>query len=419
MMNSAGDIMTSPAVAIDASATVAEALDTMRDHGISSILVRPAGPGAAWGIVTKRDILVKVVVRDLDPEGLRVGEIMKAPLITIRAHWGLEEISALMAAAGIRRVAVVRGDEVLGIVSDTDIFTALEAQDWSAARATRKARARRRAASGTEATVVSDLMSSPVLTTSPDATVRECMRHMLDHGVSSLLVETGAPHHHGIITKRDIVTKVVGKGKDRGLVRVRDVLSAPLRTVAAETSIQECSARMANENLRRLPVTKDGAIVGIISDTDIFAAVEARRWRGRRRRRPTLHTVADVMNRPPRSIEAGASVAYAMAVMKEADASTLLVAPAVPSGVWGLVTRRDIVDRVLARNRDPKATTVGTIMTSPLIMVSPETSLWECTAQMAGSGMSLVSVVQGGSIIGVVSDTDIFMAIEERGWGVD
>ena len=58
-------------------------------------------------------------------------------------------------------------------------------------------------------------------------------------------------------------------------------------------------------------------------------------------------------------------------------------------------------------------------MNSPLIMVSPETSLWECTARMAGSGMSLVSVEQGGSIIGVVSETDIFMAIEERGWGVD
>ena len=419
MMNSAGDIMTSPAVSIDAGATVAEALDTMRDQGISSILVRPAGPGSEHGIVTKRDILAKVVVRDLDPEGLRVREVMRTPLITVRPHWGLEEISALMAAARIRRVAVVRGDEVLGILSDTDIFTALEAQDWSAARVTRKARARRRAASGTDATVVSDLMSSPVLTAAPDATVRECMRRMLEHGVSSLLVETGPPHHHGIITKRDIITKVVATGKDRELVRVRDVITVPLRTVPPETSIQECSVRMANDNIRRLPIMKDGAIVGIISDTDIFAAVEARRWRGRRRRRPTLHTVADVMGRPPRSIEAGTAIADAMAIMKEFDVTTLLVQPAHQGEAWGVVTSHDIVNKVLARNRDPKATPVGAIMNSPLIMVSPETSLWECTARMAGSGMSLVSVEQGGSIIGVVSETDIFMAIEERGWGVD
>jgi isocitrate dehydrogenase len=164
---------------------------------------------------------------------------------------------------------------------------------------------------------------------------------------------------------------------------------------------------------------KDGAIVGIISDTDIFAAVEARRWRGRRRRRPTLHTVADIMGRPPRSIEIGTAVADAMAIMKEFDVTTLLVQPAHQGEAWGVVTSHDIVNKVLARNRDPKATPVGAIMNSPLIMVSPETSLWECTARMAGSGMSLVSVVQGGSIIGVVSETDIFMAIEERGWGVD
>ncbi len=417
-MNSAGDIMTAPAVTIDAGATVAEALDTMRDHGISSILIRPSG-SVGYGIVTKRDILSKVVVRDLDPEGLRIGDIMHTPLITVRPHWGLEETCALMAAARVRRLAVVRGDEVLGIVSDTDIFTALEAQDWSAARITRQARARRRAASGTEATVVADLMSSPVLTTTPDATVLDAMRRMLEHGVSSLLVETGLPHQHGIITKRDIVTKVVAKGKDRGRVRVRDVMSTPLRTVPPEATIQECSVRIANENLRRLPVMKDGAIVGIISDTDIFAAVEARRWRGRRRRRPTLHTVADVMNRPPRSIEADATVADAMAVMKEVDATVLLVPPASPTEAWGLVTRHDIVDKILARNRDPKATVVRTIMGGPLITVSPETSLWECTARMAGSGMPLVSVVQGTTMIGVVSETDIFMAIEERGWGVD
>jgi isocitrate dehydrogenase len=419
MMTSAGDIMTSPAVAIDAGATVAEALDTMRDQGISSIVVRPAGPGAEYGIVTKRDILAMVVVRDLDPEGLRVGDVMHAPLIAVRPHWGLEETCALMAAARIRRVAVARGEDVLGIVSDTDIFTALEAQDWSAARTTRKARARRRAATGHDATVVADLMSSPVLSTTPEATVRDAMRRMLEHGVSSLLVDTGPPHQYGIITKRDIITKVVARGRDRGHVRVREVMSAPLLTVPSDATIQQCSVRMANESLRRLPVMTEGRIVGIISDTDIFAAVEARRWRGRRRRRPTLHTVADVMSRLPRSIAADATVAEATAAMKEVDASVLLVPPEGSRTTWGLVTRNDVLDKVLARNRDPRTTAVGAVMSGPLITVSPETSLWECTARMAGSGMPLVAVVQGDAIIGVVSDSDVFMAIEERGWGVD
>ncbi|MBI3997914.1 MAG: CBS domain-containing protein [Armatimonadetes bacterium] len=410
--------MSSPAVTIDAGATVAEALDTMRDHGISSLVVRPDAPGRDHGIVTKRDILTKVVVRDLDPEGLLVRDIMNAPLITIRAHWGLEETSALMAAAGIRRVAVVRGDEILGVVSDTDIFTALEAQDWSAARAARKARVARQVASGAEARTVADLMSSPVLTISPDATVRDCIRRMLDHGVSSLLVEAGPSPNFGIITKRDIITKVIARGKDRGAVLVQEVMSIPLRTVPHDAGIQECSARMARERMRRLPVVREEEIVGIISDSDIFAAAEARRWRGRRRR-PTLHTVADVMQTPATGVRSDQTVADALALMKERHIESLLVRPQEAGRPWGLLTRQEIVSRVLARHQDPRTVPVHTVMRSPVVTVSPETSLWECSARMASSGAPVLPVVQGGEVIGTVSDADIFTAIEERGWGVD
>ncbi len=418
-MPTAGELMTSPPVSIDAMATVAEALDAMREQGISSILVRPAAPGLEWGIVTKRDVLTKVVVRDLDSESLLVREIMNAPLITVRAHWGIEETAALMAAAGIRRVAVVKDDEIVGIVSDTDIFTAVAAQDWRSARATRKARRRQWIASATTAATVADLMSSPVQTIQPEATVRDVMQRMLDHGVSSLLVEAGAGHEQGIITKRDVITKVIARGRDPETVRVRDVASVPLRTIPSEASIEECSARMSKARLRRLPVVRDGAVVGIISDTDILAAVEAHRWRGRRRRRPALHAVADVMSRPAATVRRDATVAEALAVMKEANVGSLLVQPDAAGGPWSVVTRHDIFSKVVAHNRDPRETRVAAIASGRLEPVSPEISLWDCSARMAKSGALLLPVVEGQTVIGVVTDSDIFRAIEERGWGVD
>lgn len=418
-MHTAGELMTSPAVSIDAAATVAEALDAMREHGISSILVRPAAPGLDDGIVTKRDVLTKVVVRDLDPEGLLVSEIMNAPLITVRPHWGIEEISALMAAAGIRRVAVVRGDEIVGIVSDTDIFSAVASQDWTPARVTRKARATRRAASGAAAKSVADLMSSPVMTTPEDATVRDAMHSMVEHGVSSLIIESEPARGHGIITKRDVITKVIARGRDPGIVWVRDVMSTPLRTVPPETSIEECSARMSRARLRRLPVVRDGKVVGIVSDTDILAAVEAHRWRGHRRRRPALHVAADIMSRPDASIRGDATVADALAQMKELDTGSLLVQPDTPGAAWGFVTQHDILSKVIGLNRDPRETRVRAMMPRSLPPVSPETSLWECSARMAEAGALLLPVVEGGTIVGIVTDSDIFKAIEERGWGVD
>lgn len=427
-MPTAGDLMTSPPVSIDATATVAEALDAMREHGISSILVRPAATGLEWGIVTKRDVLTKVVVRDLDSESLLVREIMNAPLITVRPHWGIEETAALMAAAGIRRVAVVKDDEIVGIVSDTDIFRSVASRDWTGARVTRKAHAARRGTRlgveapggpGAAAATVADLMSSPVQTVRPDATVREATHRMLEHGVSSLLVEAEPGRDQGIITKRDVITKVIARGKDDGAVRVREVASVPLRTVPFETSIEECSARMSRARLRRLPVVRNGAVVGIISDTDILAAVEAHRWRGRRRRRPTLHAVADVMSRPAATVRRDATVAEALALMKEANVASLLVGPDPAGGSWSVVTRHDIFSKVVAQNRDPRETSVAAIASGRLAPVSPDTSLWDCSARMAQAGALLLPVVDGETVIGVVTDSDIFRAIEERGWGVD
>jgi len=420
-MLTAGDVMSTPPVTIEPTATLAEALDAMREHGISSILVKPATAGEEWGILTKRDVLMKVVVRDLDPEGLGVREIMNAPLVTVRRHWGIEEISALMAAAGIRRVAVADGDDIVGIVSDTDIFSAAAAQDWRGARAARKGRRRRWVASGAAASTVADLMSSPVLSTKPEASVREVMQQMLEHGVSSLLVEAEPPsgRGQGIITKRDVITKVIARGRDRATTKVSHVASFPLRTVSPETSIAECSALMSKARLRRLPVVRDGTVVGIISDTDILAAVEAHRWRGRRRRRPALFMVADVMSRPAAAIRRGATVADALALMKESDVNSVLVQPDNTRGEWSLVTRHDVFSKIIARNRDPRTTPIETIMSGRLSPVTPDTSLWDCSARMAEAGALLLPVVEGDTIIGVVTDSDIFRAIEERGWGVD
>jgi isocitrate dehydrogenase len=56
-------------------------------------------------------------------------------------------------------------------------------------------------------------------------------------------------------------------------------------------------------------------------------------------------------------------------------------------------------------------------MSSPVITVSPNTSLRECSALMLEKDIRRVVVAQGNEIVGIVSDTDIFSAVEERGWG--
>lgn len=131
MIYTVAEAMSSPVVSVDRDMTVAAALTLMRRKGISSVLVRPRGPDDDWGIMTKRDVITKVVAQDLDPRTIRVGDIMTVHLITARPEWTLKECSIKMRAVGVRRLPVVNDQgEVIGIISDTDIFQAVEERGW-------------------------------------------------------------------------------------------------------------------------------------------------------------------------------------------------------------------------------------------------------------------------------------------------
>ena len=124
------DIMTHDPVTIEAAASVEQALHTMRQHGISSILVKPEHANEDWGIMTKRDIISKVVANDLEPSDLQVREIMTTPVLRIPPDMNLRQVSAMMFENRVRRLPVFDHGKLVGIVSDTDIFRVIEEGGW-------------------------------------------------------------------------------------------------------------------------------------------------------------------------------------------------------------------------------------------------------------------------------------------------
>ncbi len=126
---------------------------------------------------------------------------------------------------------------------------------------------------------VAEIMTSPVVTVRPDMPVEDALHLMVQKGISSVVVEPEGPHGTwGIMTKRDILKKVVAADRPLKGLRVRDLMSAPLITVSPDTTIRQCSIIMLDANIRRAVVMQDGKPVGIVSDTDIFQAVEERGW---------------------------------------------------------------------------------------------------------------------------------------------
>ncbi len=123
-MKTAADIMTQNVVSIHPDATVKEAMDFMRSQGVSSLLVEPRNDRDTYGFMSRRDIVERVVAKGRQPEDCQVSDIMSKPLITVTPDTSLQDCAALMEEAGIRRVLVFDGQNVVGIVSNTDILYA-------------------------------------------------------------------------------------------------------------------------------------------------------------------------------------------------------------------------------------------------------------------------------------------------------
>ncbi len=121
-MRTAADVMTKHVVDIEPDATVSEAIDKMKQWNISSLLVLRKDTTDTWGFMSQTDIIEKVVAVGLDPEQVRVHEIMTKPVITVPSNCSLQDCAALMARADIRRVLVFDGQDIVGIVSTSDIF---------------------------------------------------------------------------------------------------------------------------------------------------------------------------------------------------------------------------------------------------------------------------------------------------------
>jgi CBS domain-containing protein len=116
---------------------------------------------------------------------------------------------------------------------------------------------------------VGTLVRRPAVVTEPATTVAEAAARMVDERVSSLLVET--PDGLGIVTDRDLRSRVVAAGRDAGATRVDEVMSLPATTVPSDTPTGEVLLRMLEGGFHHLPVVDgEGRLVGVVTDTDLM-----------------------------------------------------------------------------------------------------------------------------------------------------
>ncbi|MEM0126474.1 MAG: CBS domain-containing protein [Thermoplasmatales archaeon] len=115
---------------------------------------------------------------------------------------------------------------------------------------------------------VSDVMSRNPISVLSSITVRDAAEMMRDKKVSSLLVKEGE-EYVGIVTERDIVTKVVALGLSSYDIKVNEIMSHPLVYVDYDSPLEIAAEIMWKRKIRRLPVKRGEKVIGILTENDI------------------------------------------------------------------------------------------------------------------------------------------------------
>lgn len=118
------DVMTRGIISIDETASLEEAMKTMVERHVSSIVVKKNNDGDCFGIITRKDVIQAVIGRGEDPKKLKVSDVMTKPVMTITRQMDVIAAAKLMEKTHVRRFPVADGDKLVGIISNSDIFRA-------------------------------------------------------------------------------------------------------------------------------------------------------------------------------------------------------------------------------------------------------------------------------------------------------
>ncbi|MFO7191706.1 MULTISPECIES: CBS domain-containing protein [Thermocrispum] len=124
-MSTAREIMTPDAQCAKTSDTVLDAAKRMADLDVGALPIC-GEDNRLKGMITDRDIVTKVLAQDKDPRAVRVGDLAEGKPVTIGADDGAEEILQTMAQHQVRRLPVIDGHDMVGIVAQADVARSLD-----------------------------------------------------------------------------------------------------------------------------------------------------------------------------------------------------------------------------------------------------------------------------------------------------
>lgn len=119
--------------------------------------------------------------------------------------------------------------------------------------------------------LVRDVMSSPVITTREEESVEKVAKLMKAQRLGSIIVTDKEDRPIGVITERDLVTRVLSENKLPSDLKAKEVMTSPLVTIKPDETLSNAARQMSRLNMRRFGVVYKGELVGVVSSKDVLA----------------------------------------------------------------------------------------------------------------------------------------------------
>jgi len=245
------DVMTKETITIASDETGGSAAKVMSENEVSCILV--VDNGNVVGIVTVRDFLTRIVNKDYGWDQIAVANMMSCPVECISPDLSVFDAIAIMEAKHIKRLPIVTGNHLVGIVTQSDLIRSLTTYCiWKD---------------------VAQIMNSAVAVVQTKATVAEAVQIMSSRNISCAVALEG-DEIQGIVTERDILKRVIAPQKDPAHIKVEEVMSSSVATISPNHSVFNAYKTMDEMHVHRLVVMDNGQLCGIVTQTDLLRAAK-------------------------------------------------------------------------------------------------------------------------------------------------
>jgi CBS domain-containing protein len=244
---------------------------------------------------------------------------------------------------------------------------------------------------------VKEIMSKDVATTTPEASMEDAAKMMGERHIGSLIV-TNYDTPVGILTERDLLTRVLAKGRDLREERVENAMSYPLISICMTAKIKEAAKTMIKKK-GRLAVFECGKLMGIITASDLIRSLPDVP--------ETEVKVDNFMTKQLITADEKQPLGTVVKTMGEQRVGSVIVTQ--KGEPIGIFTERDLLTAVLATGKS-LSTRVGDHASSPLVTVNEGTSIHKAAVTMTIKHIRRLPIARGGKLTGIITARDLVEA---------